>query len=64
MIPCFGDTVQLMKVGGKSMVTCPSDLAYGDRGSPPKIKPGAALRFEIELLEVIKADAPAGSSMP
>jgi len=61
VIPCFGDAVQKMKVGGKSKVTCSSDLAYGERGSPPKIRPGAALQFEIELLEVIPA---AGAPTP
>ena len=43
-----------MKVGGKSRLVCPSDLAYGDQGRPPRIKPGAALVFEIELLEIVK----------
>jgi FKBP-type peptidyl-prolyl cis-trans isomerase FkpA len=43
--------VQLMKVGGKSRLICPSDLAYGDQGRP-SIPGGAALIFEIELLEV------------
>jgi FKBP-type peptidyl-prolyl cis-trans isomerase FkpA len=40
-----------MKVGGKAQLVCPSDLAYGDRGRP-SIPGGAALIFEIELLEV------------
>jgi len=49
-----------MKVGGKYKLTCPADIAYGDRGSPPVIKPGAALTFEIELLSVTPpAAAPA-----
>jgi FKBP-type peptidyl-prolyl cis-trans isomerase FkpA len=46
-----------MKVGGKYKLTCPSDVAYGDRGHPPAIKPGAALTFEIELLEIVAAPA-------
>jgi FKBP-type peptidyl-prolyl cis-trans isomerase FkpA/FKBP-type peptidyl-prolyl cis-trans isomerase FklB len=54
VIPCWTEGVQLMKVGGKSKLVCPSSIAYGDRGSPPVIKPGAALVFEVELLEIVK----------
>jgi FKBP-type peptidyl-prolyl cis-trans isomerase FkpA/FKBP-type peptidyl-prolyl cis-trans isomerase FklB len=53
VIPCWTEGVQLMKVGGKSKLVCPPALAYGDRGSP-RIKPGATLVFEVELLEIVK----------
>lgn len=54
VIACWTEGVQLMKVGGKAKLVCPSAIAYGDRGAPPKIKPGATLVFEVELLEIVK----------
>lgn len=54
VIPCWTEGVQTMKVGGKSRFVCPSTIAYGDRGAPPTIKPGATLVFEVELLEIVK----------
>ena len=42
----------MMKVGGKSKLVCPSEIAYGDKGRPPVIPGGAALVFEVELLDV------------
>ena len=54
VIPCWTEGVQLMKVGGKARLVCPSAIAYGDRGAPPKIKPGATLIFEVELLDIVK----------
>ena len=54
VIKCWTEGVQEIKVGGKSRLVCPADIAYGDRGSPPKIKPGATLVFEVELLEIVK----------
>ena len=51
VIPCWTEGVQKMKVGGKAKLVCPSDTAYGDRGTGP-IKPGAALMFEVQLLGI------------
>ena len=55
VIPCWTEGVQKMKVGGKAKLICPSDIAYGDRGMPPTIKPGSTLVFEVELLEIPQA---------
>lgn len=45
--------LQLMPVGSKWKLYIPSDLAYGDRGAGGAIPGGAALIFEIELLEIV-----------
>lgn len=52
VIPCWSEGLQLMAVGGTAKLTCPSSIAYGELGRPPKIPPGATLVFEIELLEI------------
>ena len=64
VVPCWTEALQLMKPGGRARITCPSDLAYGDRGLPGRILPGATLRFEIELLEVLPATAAAPAAAP
>lgn len=54
VIPCWTEGVQKMQVGSTARLLCPSDIAYGDRGAPPDIPGGAALLFEVELLEIIE----------
>jgi FKBP-type peptidyl-prolyl cis-trans isomerase FkpA len=55
VIKCWTEGVQKMKTGGKSVLICPADLAYGDQGRP-SIPGGSTLIFEIELLEIKGAD--------
>jgi FKBP-type peptidyl-prolyl cis-trans isomerase FkpA len=52
VIPCWTEGVQKIKVGGKSQLICPSDIAYGDGGRPGSIPGGATLVFEVELLAI------------
>ena len=52
VIPCWTEGVQLMKTGGKAKLTCPSAIAYGQRGAGGVIPPNATLVFEIELLAI------------
>jgi FKBP-type peptidyl-prolyl cis-trans isomerase FklB len=63
VIPGWTEALQLMNVGDKFELAIPSALAYGPGGTGPVIGPNAALIFEVELLEIAKAetsaDAPA-----
>jgi FKBP-type peptidyl-prolyl cis-trans isomerase FkpA len=54
VITAWTQGVQKMKVGGKATLICPPDTAYGARGVPGVIPPGATLTFDIELLAIEK----------
>ena len=55
----WSEILPLMKSGSKWEVVIPADLGYGVRGFPPKIGPDSVLIFEMELLSIAPAPAPA-----
>lgn len=57
VIKGWDEGVPGMKVGGKRKLTIPWPMAYGETGSGDKIPPKAALKFDIELLEIVGVDA-------
>lgn len=51
VIAGWTEAVPLLKRGGTGIFLIPSDLAYGELGSPPNIPKNAPLLFEIELID-------------
>merc|ERR1712130_857127 len=52
VIKGWTEAMQLMVEGDKWEMYIPSELGYGDRGSPPKIKGGDALIFIMEIIKI------------
>jgi FKBP-type peptidyl-prolyl cis-trans isomerase FkpA len=54
VIPGWDEGLLLLNEGSKATFIIPSALAYGERGSPPVIRPFSPLVFDVELVKVIK----------
>jgi FKBP-type peptidyl-prolyl cis-trans isomerase len=52
VIAGWTEGLQLIGQGGRIMLYIPAGLAYGDRSPSTKIRPGATLVFDVELLAV------------
>lgn len=53
VIKGWTEILQIMPVGSKYVIWVPSELAYGERGNQG-IKPNSTLKFEVELLDIVK----------
>jgi FKBP-type peptidyl-prolyl cis-trans isomerase FklB len=53
VIKGWTEALQMMPVGSKWRLAIPSELAYGDAGAPPSIPGGAALVFDVHLLDIV-----------
>ena len=58
VIKGWTEALLMMKVGSKWQLFIPASLAYADMGHAPKIEPGAALIFEVELVGTEPAPPP------
>merc|ERR1711934_3728 len=52
VIKGWTEAMQLMVEGDKWEMYIPSDLAYGEGGSPPKIPGGSALIFRMDIIKI------------
>ena len=63
VIPAWQEVVPMMPVGSKWQVFIPSKLGYGEATSGP-IGPNSTLIFDVELLSIAEAPAPAMTPVP
>lgn len=52
LIQCWQIAIPQISIGSFYKITCPSDVAYGDKGAADIIKPGAALTFRLTVFGI------------
>ncbi|WP_455639247.1 FKBP-type peptidyl-prolyl cis-trans isomerase [Parabacteroides sp.] len=55
VIKGWTEILQIMPVGSKYTIWVPAELAYGEHGTRG-IKPNSVLKFDVELLDIVKND--------
>lgn len=61
VIKGWTEAMQLMVEGDKWEMYIPSELGYGDNGSPPKIQGGDPLIFQMEIIKIKGDKKPAST---
>merc|ERR1712066_611766 len=64
VIKGWTEAMQLMVEGDKWEMYIPSELGYGDSGSPPKIPGGSVLAFTMEIMKIKGDGVPAVTCDP
>jgi peptidylprolyl isomerase len=58
LFPGWKEGVSMMKEGGKSRLTIPAELAFGDEGASGVIPPGATIIMDVELISTMPPPVP------
>ncbi|WP_454803418.1 FKBP-type peptidyl-prolyl cis-trans isomerase [Mucilaginibacter phyllosphaerae] len=56
VIKGWDEGLQLLNKGAKATLVIPSELGWGEQGAPPMIGSFAPVAFDVELVNIIKAD--------
>lgn len=53
----FQSAIRLLKTHGSVTLVVPPALAYGDKGYPPRVPPGATIAYVLRIHDVVKVQA-------